>query len=100
MSGVRAAEIKRIAMEFAASKPSFAMAGGGALKHVNGTSNKRSILLLNAMVGNLDNREGTAFLTVIPSIPLTQSHPNRMRRIRNLKTSSRGFNGERSVSAF
>lgn len=61
VSGVRAAEIKRIAIEFASSRPSFAMAGGGALKHINGTSNKRSILLLNAMVGNLDKQGGYGF---------------------------------------
>jgi len=61
VSGVRASDIKRIAVEFATSKPSFAMAGGGALKHVNGTSNTKSILLLNAMVGNLDAKGGYFF---------------------------------------
>jgi thiosulfate reductase/polysulfide reductase chain A len=61
ITGVRASDIQRIAIEFATSKPSFAMAGGGALKHVNGTSNKRSILLLNAMVGNLEAKGGYCF---------------------------------------
>ena len=61
VSGVRASDIERIAIEFATSKPSFAMGGGGTLKHVNGTSNQRSILLLNALVGNLDTKGGYFF---------------------------------------
>ena len=61
VSGVRASNIKRIAMEFAAAKPSVAIGGGGALKHINGTSNQRSILLLNAMVGGLDTKGGFIF---------------------------------------
>jgi thiosulfate reductase/polysulfide reductase chain A len=61
VSGVQASDIKRIAVEFATAKPSFAIGGGGALKHVNGTSNQRSILLLNAMVGGLDTKGGFLF---------------------------------------
>jgi len=61
MSGVRASEIKRIALEFASAKPSVAIGGGGALKHVNGTSNQRTILLLNAVVGSLDTKGGFVF---------------------------------------
>ncbi|RPJ09925.1 MAG: hypothetical protein EHM36_03900, partial [Deltaproteobacteria bacterium] len=61
ITGVKTSEIRRIAVEFATSKPSVAMAGGGALKHVNGTSNKGIILLLNAMVGNLDAKGGYGF---------------------------------------
>jgi anaerobic selenocysteine-containing dehydrogenase len=48
-------------MEFASSKPGLAISGGGALKHINGTSNQRSILLLNAMVGNLEAQGGYCF---------------------------------------
>jgi thiosulfate reductase / polysulfide reductase chain A len=61
VSGVRASDIKRIAVEFATAKPSFAIGGGGTLKHINGTSNQRSILLLNAMVGGLDTKGGFIF---------------------------------------
>src|SRR4030042_611634 len=61
VSGVRASDIKRIAMEFATAKPSVAIGGGGALKHINGTSNQKSILLLNAMVGSLDTKGGFIF---------------------------------------
>jgi thiosulfate reductase/polysulfide reductase chain A len=61
VTGVRASDIKRIAAEFATAKPSLAIGGGGALKHVNGSSNQRSILLLNAMVGGLDTKGGFIF---------------------------------------
>jgi anaerobic selenocysteine-containing dehydrogenase len=61
MSGVRASDIKRIALEFASAKPGVAMGGGGALKHVNGTSNQKAILLLNAVVGSLDTKGGFIF---------------------------------------
>jgi len=61
LSGVRASDIKRIAMEFATAKPSLAIGGGGALKHINGTSNQKSILLLNAMVGSLGTKGGFIF---------------------------------------
>ena len=61
VSGVRASDIKRIAAEFATAKPSVAIGGGGALKHINGTSNQKSILLLNAMVGSLDTKGGFIF---------------------------------------
>jgi anaerobic selenocysteine-containing dehydrogenase len=61
VSGVRAADITRIAVEFATAKPSVAIGGGGALKHINGTSNQKSILLLNAMVGSLDTKGGFIF---------------------------------------
>lgn len=61
ISGIKATDIKRIAIEFATAKPSIAMGGGGALKHINGTSNQKSILLLNALVGNLDAKGGYYF---------------------------------------
>jgi thiosulfate reductase/polysulfide reductase chain A len=61
LSGVRASDIKRIAVEFATAKPSVAIGGGGALKHVNGTSNQKTILLLNAMTGSLDTKGGFIF---------------------------------------
>jgi anaerobic selenocysteine-containing dehydrogenase len=61
VSGVRASDIERIAGEFASSKPGLAISGGGTLKHMNGASNQRSILLLNAMVGNLEVRGGYCF---------------------------------------
>jgi anaerobic selenocysteine-containing dehydrogenase len=61
VSGVKASDIKRIAIEFAQAKPAVAIGGGGALKHMNGTSNQKSILLLNAIVGSLDTKGGFFF---------------------------------------
>ena len=61
ISGVRASDIQRIALEFAQAKPALAIGGGGAVKHMNGTSNQKSILLLNALVGSLDTRGGFLF---------------------------------------
>jgi len=61
VSGVKASEIRRIAIEFATSKPSVVMAGGGALKHINGTFTKKSIFLLNTLIGNLDTQGGYCF---------------------------------------
>src|SRR4030067_850037 len=58
VSGVRASDIKRIAMEFANAKPGLAIGGGGTLKHINGTSNQKAILLLNAIIGSLDIKGG------------------------------------------
>ncbi|MDO9350694.1 MAG: molybdopterin-dependent oxidoreductase, partial [Deltaproteobacteria bacterium] len=61
VSGVKASDIRRIAIEFAQVKPALAIGGGGALKHINGTSNLKSILLLNAMVGSMDAKGGFFF---------------------------------------
>jgi len=61
VSGVKASDIRRIAIEFAQAKPALAIGGGGVLKHINGTSNLKSILLLNAMVGSMDTKGGFFF---------------------------------------
>ncbi len=61
VSGVRASDIKRLAIEFATTRPSLALGGGGASKHINGTSNQKTILLLNAMVGSLETTGGFFF---------------------------------------
>ncbi|MDI7260764.1 MAG: molybdopterin-dependent oxidoreductase [Thermodesulfobacteriota bacterium] len=69
LCGVRASDIRRIAIEFATTKPSLAIGGGGLLKHINGTSNQKSILLLNALVGNLDAKGGYYFPQTYPLDP-------------------------------
>jgi anaerobic selenocysteine-containing dehydrogenase len=61
ISGVGASHIRRIAIEFATTRPGIALAGGGTLKHVNGTYNKKSVLLLNALAGNLEKKGGYLF---------------------------------------
>lgn len=63
-SGVKAAIIERLAMDFISQKPSVAIAGGGVSDHVNGRQNVRCVSLLNWITGNLE-KEGGIY---IPSI--------------------------------
>ena len=58
ISGVDAAKIKRIAIEFAQNQPGFARAYNGISSHTNGTYNARCVALLNAVVGNIDKPGG------------------------------------------
>jgi len=55
---VEAETIERIATEFATTQPGVAFSGGGVTKHINGTENERCIMLLNAIVGNIDVKGG------------------------------------------
>jgi len=64
-SGVRTADIQRLAIEFAKQKPSMALIGGGVSDHKNGTQNVRSVALLNWLVGNLE-KEGGLFYPRFP----------------------------------
>jgi len=57
-SGVSAADIRRIAIEFASTKPATTLSSGGLNKHENGVQNERCLLLLNALTGNVDVRGG------------------------------------------
>lgn len=58
VSGLKQEDIERIAREFAQTQPAVALSGGGISKHVDGTQNVRCILLLNALVGNIDRKGG------------------------------------------
>ena len=57
-SGVHAADIRRIATEFATVRPSTTISTGGSTKHWNGVQNERCIALLNAVTGNVDVKGG------------------------------------------
>ena len=57
-SGVEADVIERIAVEFAVHQPGIAFAGGGMTEHLNGVENERCVMLLNALVGNIDAEGG------------------------------------------
>ncbi len=61
ISGIAAADIERIAREFAISQPSVAISGRGVSNHFNGVYNERCIFLLNAIMGNIDNPGGYCF---------------------------------------
>ncbi len=54
VSGVKAADIHRLALEFAQTKPAVTLTGRGVSGHKNGVLNERCIALLNAVVGNID----------------------------------------------
>lgn len=58
-SGVSAADIRRLAIEFATNRPSMAVSYRGAVAHYNGVENERCIKLLDAIVGNIDAPGGT-----------------------------------------
>ncbi|MGQ9653220.1 MAG: molybdopterin-containing oxidoreductase family protein [Thermodesulfobacteriota bacterium] len=57
-SGIDGRELRRIAIEFATRKPSVAFAGDGVALSPNGTEAERCILLLNAVVGAIDQPGG------------------------------------------
>ncbi len=68
-SGIKAAVIEKIALDFVSQKPSVAITGGGIIDHENGMQNVRCISLLNWITGNLE-KEGGIFVP-----PLTELHP-------------------------
>jgi len=58
ISGVPAAKIKSLALEFAKAKPACVVSYRGAAAHYNGTENERAIQMLAAITGNIDNPGG------------------------------------------
>jgi len=57
-SGIPAKEIIKVAIDFATMKPSVAFCGSGLTHHPSGTYHQMAILLLNALVGNIDQKGG------------------------------------------
>lgn len=67
VSGIPAADIRRVALEFAAARPAcVAFSNRGAGAHYNGFNNDRAIVLLNAIVGSIGKRGGYCY-TVEPT---------------------------------
>jgi anaerobic selenocysteine-containing dehydrogenase len=58
ISGVPAAKIKSLALEFAKTKPACMVSYRGAVAHVNGNDTERAIQMLAAITGNIDNPGG------------------------------------------
>jgi anaerobic selenocysteine-containing dehydrogenase len=58
ISGVPAAKIKSLAMEFAKTKPACVISYRGAVAHYNGNDTERAIQMLAAITGNIDNPGG------------------------------------------
>jgi anaerobic selenocysteine-containing dehydrogenase len=61
VSGIKSSDIRRIAREFATTKPATTISSGGVTKHLNGVSNERCIALLSAITGNIDTKGGNCF---------------------------------------
>jgi len=57
-STIPADVIKKLAFDFATTKPSLVFSGSGVTKHINGSQNERCIMLLNAIAGNIDTKGG------------------------------------------
>jgi anaerobic selenocysteine-containing dehydrogenase len=75
-SGVKAADIRRIAEEFAFSRPSTVVCGQGLTGHQHGVFNQRCVLLLNGVAGNID-AEGGYCLPCELSLPDLESVASR-----------------------
>ncbi len=58
-SGIPASVIRRIAIEFAKTKPSTVISYRGLVAHENGAMNERCAKLLDALVGNIEEKGGT-----------------------------------------
>jgi thiosulfate reductase / polysulfide reductase chain A len=58
ISGVPAARIKAIALEFAKAKPACVISYRGAVAHYNGIDTERAVQMLAAITGNIDNPGG------------------------------------------
>ena len=54
ISGVPAARIESIALEFGRTKPSVCLSYRGAVAHYNGVQTERAIMMLEAIAGNID----------------------------------------------
>ena len=72
VSGIKAADIRRVALEFAAAAPAavaFTNRGSGA--HYNGFNNDRAVILLNAIVGSIGKRGGYCYTVEPTRVPPT-----------------------------
>ncbi len=58
ISGVPAATIERIAVEYATTKPAVLIAYRGAVTTYNGCDSERARMVLNSLTGNIDNPGG------------------------------------------
>lgn len=57
-TGVSAAVIRRVAAEFATTKPATTFSDANISNYSNGVQNERAVMLLSIITGNVDNRGG------------------------------------------
>jgi menaquinone reductase, molybdopterin-binding-like subunit len=65
-TGVKAARVERLAVEFAEHGPSVAVIGGGPLAHTNGLVQALAVNALNALVGSIGVPGGVSFMPQSP----------------------------------
>lgn len=58
VSGIGAKDLLKVAIDFGTFRPSVAFCGSGLTNNSSGTYNQMAILLLNALVGNIDKKGG------------------------------------------
>lgn len=78
-SGIPAADITRLALEFAAARPAcIAFTNRGSAAHYNGFHNDRAVVMLNAIVGSIGQPGGYCYgeePTRVPGRVFTQPQP-------------------------
>lgn len=77
-SGIKTGDIIKLALEYAAQKPSLTIIGGGVFDHENGSQNARCISLLNWIVGNLEKPGGLIFPQTIEPFEQPPSQRSRL----------------------
>jgi thiosulfate reductase / polysulfide reductase chain A len=79
ISGIPAADIRRMALEFAAARPRcVAFTNRGSSAHYNGFNNDRAVILLNAVVGSVGQEGGYCYgeePTRVPPREFAQPQP-------------------------
>ncbi len=91
VSGVPAAKISSIALEFAKSKPACVISYRGAVAHYNGNDTERAIQMLAAITGNIDNPGGRC--RAVGAKWKYPKGPKKKPKAKNLKILD-GFNGQ------
>ena len=68
-TGVPAAQVERLAKEFASHGPAVAIIGGAPLAHTNGLFNALAVNTLNRAAGSVNQPGGMSFVTQPPPLP-------------------------------
>jgi anaerobic selenocysteine-containing dehydrogenase len=74
VTGVPAAMLERLALEFARAKASFIRTSYGMTRHPGGASALRAVILLPALIGAWQYRGGGALLTTSGAFPLNRKY--------------------------
>ena len=84
-SGIKADDIKRIAIEFASEKPATVFSYGGASSHTNGTDTERACMLLPIITGNVEIKGGYCLPRVIRWDDVKPVPPTPVKQATNIK---------------